>query len=91
MTTNPLRGSRDAVIEALVDVGRALGVDGYRLDVDSATASDLQVSIAASEGACEECLAPAEVLKEIISGGLDGAYLPGEIDLRLPAPTTGPA
>jgi hypothetical protein len=79
------RGDRAAVTDALAEIRQALGVDGYRLDVDSATADGLRVSIAAGDGACEECLAPPDVLKMIISAGVDGAYLPEEIGLRLPA------
>lgn len=83
-----MRGNRQAVLEALGDISRSLEADGYRLEVNSATPDDLLVTIAALEGACEECLAPAEVIKMIISGGTDGAYSPDEIELQLPGPGT---
>jgi len=63
----------------------ATAVDGYRLDIERASAQGLSVRIVALEGACEECLAPDGVIKMIISAGLDGAYAPEEIDLRRPA------
>lgn len=78
------RGDRAAVAAALAEIQQTLRVDGYRLEVDGATASGLLVRIDALDGACEECLAPPDVLKMIISAGLDGAYQPAEIDLRLP-------
>jgi hypothetical protein len=81
-----MRGDRQAVLDALANIRRSLEVDGYRLEVDSATADDLLVTVTALEGACEECFAPAEVVKMIISGGIDGAYSPDEIELRLPEP-----
>jgi Fe-S cluster biogenesis protein NfuA len=86
VTASSARGDRAAVTGALAEIQQSLRVDGYRLDVDSATVADLRVTIAALEGACEECLAPPDVLKMIISAGLDGAYRPEEIDLRLPTP-----
>jgi hypothetical protein len=58
-------------------------VDGYRLDVSSASAAGLAVRIVALPGACEECLAPDDVLKMIISASVDGAYAPQEIDLGM--------
>jgi hypothetical protein len=35
--------------------------------------------VLATESACEECLVPADVLKMIISGGRQGAYVPEQI------------
>jgi Fe-S cluster biogenesis protein NfuA len=75
------RGDRQAVAAALADIRGSLAVDGYRLDIEDATGQGLSVRIVALAGACEECLAPPEVLKMIISAGLDGAYVPAEIDL----------
>lgn len=80
-----MRGNQQAVAEALADIRQSLEVDGYRLGVEGATARDLRVRITALPGACEECLAPAQVIKMIISGGVDGAYSPDEIELILPA------
>jgi hypothetical protein len=82
---SPVRGDRAAVAAALAEIQQTLRVDGYRLDVDGATATGLQVSITALEDACEDCLAPPDVLKMIISARLDGAYQPDAIELRLPA------
>jgi len=75
------RGDRQAVTAALADIQGSLAVDGYRLDIEDATGQGLSVRIVALPGACEECLAPPEVLTMIISAGLDGAYAPEEIDL----------
>jgi meso-butanediol dehydrogenase / (S,S)-butanediol dehydrogenase / diacetyl reductase len=75
------RGDRQAVAAALADIQGSLAVDGYRLDIEDATGQGLSVRIVALPGACEECLAPPEVLKMIISAGLDGAYVPEEIDV----------
>lgn len=79
-----LRGDRAAVDEALDGIRASLAVDGYQLEVDRAEAERLSVRVIAVDGACEECLAPAEVLKMIISGGLDGAYRVDQIELALP-------
>ena len=81
MEAGTARGDRQAVADALADIQRSLAVDGYRLDIESATGSGLAVRIVALPGACEECLAPRDVLKMIISAGVDGAYVPDEIDL----------
>ena len=75
------RGDRQAVAAALADIQGSLAVDGYRLDIEDATGQGLSVRIVALPGACEECLAPPEVLAMIISAELDGAYVPEEIDL----------
>jgi Fe-S cluster biogenesis protein NfuA len=75
------RGDRQAIAAALADIQGSLAVDGYRLDIEDATGQGLSVRIVALPGACEECLAPPEVLTMIISAELDGAYLPEEIDL----------
>lgn len=85
MQASTTRGDRQAVADALADIQQSLAVDGYRLDIERATARGLSVRIVALQGACEECLAPQTVLKMIISAGVDGAYAPGEIDLCLPA------
>jgi hypothetical protein len=79
-----MRGKQQAISDALADIRQSLAVDGYQLGVEAATASDLRVRITALPGACEECLAPAEVIKMIISGGICGSYAPGEIDLVMP-------
>ncbi|HEY3882785.1 MAG TPA: hypothetical protein VGM12_29715 [Trebonia sp.] len=81
MAASTTRGDRQAVAAALAAIQGSLAVDGYRLDIEAATGTGLCVRIVALPGACEECLAPAEVLKMIISAGLDGAYVPEEIDL----------
>ncbi|HWG63876.1 MAG TPA: hypothetical protein VG253_19480 [Streptosporangiaceae bacterium] len=83
-----MRGNRSAVLDALGDINATMEVDGYRLEIDQATAERLIVEVTALDGACEECLAPAEVIKMIISGTLDGAYTPQEIEVALPASAT---
>lgn len=80
-----LRGDPAAAADALSEIRQSLAVDGYELRVDAASSDALTVRITALPNACEECLAPAEVLKMIISGGLDGQYAPDEIELSLPA------
>jgi hypothetical protein len=80
-----VRGDAAAVSDALDGIRSSLLVDGYTIDVASASADRVQVSLGAAENACAECLAPAEVLKMIICGQLDGAYQPDEVDLTLPA------
>ena len=80
-----VRGDAAAVSDALDGIRSSLLVDGYTIDVTSASADSVQVSLGAMENACAECLAPAEVIKMIICGQLDGAYQPDEVDLTLPA------
>lgn len=79
-----IRGDRAAVLEALADIRQGMEVDGYRLDVDDATLDRLSLQVIALDGACEECLAPPLVLKMMVSGDLERAYEPEEIDVRLP-------
>ena len=81
METGTARGDRQAVAHALTDIQGSLAVDGYRLDIEDATVDGLAVRIVALPGACADCLAPPDVLKMIISAGVDGAYVPEEIDL----------
>ena len=80
-----VRGDAAAVSTALDGIRGSLLVDGYTIDVSSASADRVQVSIGAGKDACAECLAPPEVLKMIICGQLDGAYQPDEVELTLPA------
>jgi len=81
-----VRGDAEAVSTALDGIRSSLLVDGYTIEVTSASAEVVRVSIGATPNACAECLVPAEVLKMIISGQLDGAYQPDEVDLTLPRP-----
>ncbi len=80
-----MRGDRSAVTDALAEIQQSLAVDGYRLDISSATSLGLSVRIVALPGACADCLAPDDVLKMIISASVDGAYGVEEIDLALSA------
>jgi hypothetical protein len=80
-----LRGDVTAVSDALDPIRSSLLVDGYTIDVIAASSDRVQVVVDATEDACAECLAPAEVLKMIISGQLGGVYEPDEVDLTLPA------
>jgi hypothetical protein len=82
-----VRGDVAAVSKALEPIRDGLLLDGYTIDVTAASAHRVQVRVDATENACAECLAPAEVLKMIISGQLGGAYQPDEVDLALPAVT----
>jgi hypothetical protein len=87
MELSELRGDPAAVSAALDSIRSSLEVDGYRLEVTAATDTLLAVRVLATASACEECLVPAEVLKMIISGGLEGAYVPDQIDVALPPVT----
>lgn len=80
-----VRGDRTAVLEALASVRETMQLDGYRLDVNGASAERLDLEIVALDDACEECLAPAMVLKMMVSTDLSEAYAPEEIDVVMPA------
>jgi len=78
--------SREEVTEALAGITDALRVDGYALEV--AEVSDtLSLRILALEGACEDCLVPAGVMAQTISGALRGAYPADRIQVAYPAGT----
>lgn len=79
-----LRGDKEAVVFALDAIRQGLAVDHYRLSVEDVTSDRLKVRIVALEGACEECLAPPLVLKMIVSGEINRAYEPEEIDVDYP-------
>lgn len=79
-----LRGNKEALVSALDPIRQGLAVDNYRLSVEDVTSERLRVRIDALEGACEECLAPRPVLKMIVSGEIDRAYEPEEIDVDYP-------
>ena len=79
-----LRGNREAVITALAPVHQGLAADSYELFVDDVTDTRLNVRVEALEGACEECLVTAPVLRMIVSGEIDRAYEPEEIDVNYP-------
>lgn len=80
-----VRGDGDSVVRALGELRGSMAVDGYQLDVYAVSADAVGVAVVATEGACEDCLVPADVLKMIISGSLDAAYTPEEIQLSMPA------
>jgi Fe-S cluster biogenesis protein NfuA len=73
-----------AVAAGLDPIVRALRADGYDLEVERIENERLCVRIVAGEGACEDCLSPAVVLRELISAALDGLYGPEDIDFAQP-------
>jgi len=80
-----MRGNAADVDEALGVIRTGLNADGYDIEVTEATESGLKVRIVALEGACEECLSPPSVMSMILSGSLQGAYAPDELEISYPA------
>jgi Fe-S cluster biogenesis protein NfuA len=80
-----MRGDSAAVDGALSGIREGLQADGYDIEVVEATPDRLGLRIIALEGACEDCLSPPNVMSMIISGSLDGAYGPEEMEIGYPA------
>jgi hypothetical protein len=79
--------SDDSVAGLLRDVSEMLSFDGYELLV-SASASELEVDIAAGPDACEDCLVPKPLMEQIIREALakgDPTWLDSPIVVRYPA------
>ena len=53
-------------VAALEPIAEALQADGYTLSVEDGDAAKLKVHIAATADACEECLAPKNVIQPMI-------------------------
>ncbi|MDH3193918.1 MAG: NifU family protein [Acidimicrobiia bacterium] len=80
-----MRGNIGAVDEALGGIRVGLQADGYDIEVIDAAQDRLGLRIVALEGACEDCLSPPSVMAMVVSGSLDGAYAPDELDITYPA------
>jgi hypothetical protein len=72
--------------EGLQTMRTMLGADGYTVDADE-QGDRLVVRIGATPEACEDCLAPPEVMRAILGRTLKVA--PESIDLHLPADVAG--
>jgi Fe-S cluster biogenesis protein NfuA len=83
-----MRGNEEAVDEALGVIRTGLKADGYDIEVTEATNTGLKVRIVALEGACEDCLSPPSVMSMVLSGSLNGAYSPDELEISYPADVT---
>lgn len=70
--------------EALAGIIDAMSADSYDVVVEGATSDELSVSIAARDGACEDCLAPPSIMTTVISTALDGRYRPEQIKIAYP-------
>lgn len=80
-----MRGDAAAIGEAFGAIRSGLKADGYDIEVTEATEDALKVHIIALEGACEDCLSPPSVMAMVLSGSLEGAYSPDELDISYPA------
>ena len=80
-----MRGNTTAVDEAFAGIRVGLQADGYDLEVAEASGTVLKVTIVALEGACEDCLSPPSVMSMILSGSLEGAYSPEELEITYPS------
>jgi hypothetical protein len=68
----------------LAPLAETMRVDGYALDVVDAGDDRLRVGVRALDDACEDCLVPADVLRMMISGQVDGRFAPAAIDVTMP-------
>jgi Fe-S cluster biogenesis protein NfuA len=76
--------SEQQITAALEGITNALRVDGYALEVEDVS-DTLSLRIRALEDACEDCLVPAGVMAQTISGALKGAFPPDRIQVAYPA------
>lgn len=58
--------TQNRAMTALQPVSTALEADGYTLTVDGGDDEALRVRIAATDDACEECLAPKTVIQPMV-------------------------
>ena len=70
MSGNQTDSGTDAVTAALANVHQMLEADGYHLSWETG-ASGVVVNIAATPDACEDCLAPKQVLESILAKALE--------------------
>lgn len=70
--------------ESLAGIIDAMKTDSYEVEVLEAGTDNLSLSIAALDGACEDCLSPHAVMAGVISGALGGRYTPEQIRITYP-------
>lgn len=75
------------VQEALAGIVSAMAADSYRLEIVEVGSTVLSFTIEASDGACEDCLAPHEVMAGLISSALGGRYATDQIHIAYPSGT----
>jgi Fe-S cluster biogenesis protein NfuA len=83
----PVTASADDVERALQKMRTMLAADGYELDV-RVDGGRLDLRVVATGGACEDCLVPKPVLRDIAVQMLDKEGIGGEasdVELTYPA------
>lgn len=63
--------------ELLADLNNTLEVDGYGISVEAGDPG-LHIVVSAQPGACEDCLVPVGVFRDIVTSYLEAGGLVGE-------------
>lgn len=79
MTQHPIQ----TITHRLDDIRSGLEADGYELIVRGQDEDALEIEIAATPDACEDCLVPKEIMSRIIATKLE--LEPSHIKLNYPA------
>ena len=75
--------AHEALTQALAPLRTGLQADGFDLYVDEATTpEDVVVCLEATPEACQDCLAPDEVMNQIVDAAVRRAD-PGVVQVRL--------
>jgi len=72
------------VNESLAGIVSAMKADSYGLEIVEVADVSLHLRIDALNGACEDCLAPHEIMAGLISSALGGRYTPQQIQIVYP-------
>lgn len=77
MNGSPMNETEARATTALQPVAAALEADGYTMSVEGGPEEALQIRIAATDDACEECLAPKTVIQPMVEHLLEADGLGG--------------
>ena len=75
--------THDETLQRLDEVRETLRADGYDLRVDGLAGGRLDLTILALEDACEECLVPKAIMRQVIADSLRDPAI-AEINLHYP-------
>lgn len=72
------------VSDELAGIISAMRADSYDVAVEEVTPERVVLRIDALEGACDDCLSPPSVMAGLVSGALNGRYVPDQITIHYP-------
>lgn len=78
------RALAEEIERALDPFREALRSDGYEIELASIAPGQLEFTIKALDGACEECLVPEQVMAQMIASDLPPAVSSAKISIHYP-------